>query len=103
MEGSIQASLASWLLDRGSLFMFIDLSQVQPGSLRCFKLGGRWRDAGLACQLGGVALLWYFPKLGIFGILPGIELSLCIPGTRLAWEGDVQRLFLLDGPLANLV
>lgn len=41
----------------------------------------------------GIFLSWVF-----FGILSGIELSLCIPGTRLAQEGDVERPFYWMGP-----
>lgn len=59
--------------------MFSELSQAQPGSLRCFRLGERHGDPGLLCQLreGGVALSRCFLAFleSLLCVLPGIELS----------------------------
>lgn len=97
MEGPIQAGLASWLSDRGSLFMFLALSQVQPGSPRCLKLEGGKARGSRAClparsrevlHYFGIFVSWVF----FFYTLPGIELSLCSAGIRLAWEGGAQGL-----------
>lgn len=58
--------------------MFLGLSQVQSGSLRCFKLGERHGDPGLLCQLGG-------GRRCIISVFSGVESLLCaLPGIELS-------------------